>query len=183
MAVGFRWQGGQASSATINVNSDGTINLITGSVDIGGTRTSVAMQAAEVLGLKAEDVSPSVVDTDTVGYTATTGGSRITFDTGLAAIDAAEEVKRQMSTRAALLWEVQDEDVVFENGTFICTKNSEDRFSFKELAERLMRTVALLLARFPPPQPGSGPSSLETSSTSRWIPRPARWTFCATLPF
>ena len=59
VAVGFRWQGGQASSATINVNSDGTINLITGSVDIGGTRTSVAMQAAEVLGLKAEDVSPS----------------------------------------------------------------------------------------------------------------------------
>ena len=140
VAVGFRWQGGQASSATINVNSNGTINLITGSVDIGGTRTSVAMQAAEVLGLRAEDVAPTVVDTDAIGYTAATGGSRITFDTGLAAIAAAEEVKRQMSARAALLWEVQDEDVAFENGTFICTKNPEDRFTFKELAGRLMRT-------------------------------------------
>ena len=53
--MGYRWQGGQASTATINVNSDGTINLITGSVDIGGSRTAVAMQAAEILGLRAEE--------------------------------------------------------------------------------------------------------------------------------
>ncbi len=140
VAVGYRWQGGQQSSATINVNSNGTINLITGSVDIGGTRTAVAMQAAEVLGLRAEDVAPTVVDTDSVGYTATTGGSRTAFDTGLAAIAAAEEVKRQMGARAALIWEVQEEDVAFENGTFICTKNTEDRITFKELAGRLLRT-------------------------------------------
>ena len=140
VSVGFRWQGGQASSATINVNNDGTINLVTGSVDIGGTRTAVAMQAAEVLGLRAEDVWPTVVDTDTIGYTATTGGSRITFDTGLAAIAAAEDVKRQMGARAALLWEVQEEDVEYRDGVLICTKNPEDRFTFKELASRLMRT-------------------------------------------
>ena len=70
VAVGFRLQTGQQSSATINVNSNGTINLITGSVDIGGTRTAVAMQAAEVLGIRAEDVEPTVVDTDAIGYTA-----------------------------------------------------------------------------------------------------------------
>ena len=140
VAVGFRWQAGQTSSATINVNANGTINLITGSVDIGGTRTAVAMQAAEVLGLKAEDVAPTVVDTDTIGYTGVTGGSRIAFDTGLAAIAAAEEVIRQMGARAALLWEVQEEDVAFQDGTFICTKNSEERISFKDLAGRLMRT-------------------------------------------
>ncbi len=140
VAVGFRWQGGQTSSATINVNSNGTINLITGSVDIGGTRTAVAMQAAEVLGLRAEDVSPTVVDTDAVGYTAATGGSRIAFDTGLAAIQASEEVLRQMSARAALLWEVQPEDVAFNDGAFICTKNPADKFTFKELARQLMIT-------------------------------------------
>ena len=140
VAVGFRWQGGQASSATIHVNSNGTINLITGSVDIGGTRTAVAMQAAEVLGLRSEDVSPTVVDTDSIGYTATTGGSRTAFDTGLAAMAAAEEVKRQMSARAALIWEVQEEDVAFQNATFICTKNPADRLTFKELAGRLLRT-------------------------------------------
>ena len=140
VAVGFRMQSGQASSATINVNSNGTINLITGSVDIGGTRTAVAMQAAEVLGLRAEDVSPTVVDTDASGYTAGTGGSRIAFDTGLAAIAAAQEVTRQMSARAALIWEVQEEDVDLEEGTFVCTKNPADRLTFKELAGRLLRT-------------------------------------------
>ena len=140
VAVGFRMQSGQASSATINVNGDGTINLITGSVDIGGTRTAVAMQAAEVLGLRAEDVAPTVVDTDSIGYTAGTGGSRIAFDTGLAAISAAEDVKKQMGARAALIWEVQPEDVEFQDGVFVCGKNPADRLTFKELSGRLLGT-------------------------------------------
>ena len=87
------------------LNSRGAMNLITGSGGSGGARTAVAMQAAGVLGLRAEDVAPTVADTDVIGYTATTGGSRTAFDTGLAAITAAEEVKRQMVSRAALIWE------------------------------------------------------------------------------
>ena len=67
------------------MNADGTVNLVEGSTDIGGTRTSIAMQAAEVLGIAAEDVNPSVGDTDSIGYTFLTGGSRITFATGWAA--------------------------------------------------------------------------------------------------
>ena len=122
VAVAFRAQGGQVSSATINVNSDGTLNLITGSVDIGGTRTATAMQVAEVLGIDSEDINPAVADTDSVGYTGNTGGSRTAFDTGLAGIAAAEEVIKQMKGRAALLWEVQDEDVEFADGTFVCSK-------------------------------------------------------------
>ena len=157
VAVGFRAQGGQTSSATINVNGSGTINLITGSVDIGGTRTAVAMQAAEILGLTAEDVNPSVGDTDSVGYTANTGGSRTAFDTGLAAIAAAEEVKLRMKSRAALLWEVQDEDVEFQDGVFICSKNTEDRFTFKELAGRLMRTGGPVTCSASAPSTGVGP--------------------------
>ena len=139
-AVGFRWQGGQTSSATISVNSNGTINLVTGSVDIGGTRTAVSMQAAEVLGLRPEEVIPTVVDTDTIGFTATTGGSRITFDTGLAAIKAAEEVKQQMRARAALLWDVAVEDIDVNHGVFSCTKPPSQQMTFKELAGRLLRT-------------------------------------------
>ncbi|HIM36883.1 MAG TPA: xanthine dehydrogenase family protein molybdopterin-binding subunit, partial [Dehalococcoidia bacterium] len=140
VAVGYRWQGGQASTATINVNSDGTINLITGSVDIGGSRTAVAMQAAEILGLRAEDVAPTVVDTDAIGWTGVTGGSRTAFDTGLAAIAAAEAVIKEMSDRAALIWEAQAEDVEFVDGTFIFKKNPEDKLTFKELASRQLRT-------------------------------------------
>ena len=52
MNIGWR------SACSISVNYDGTINLLTGSTDIGGTRASLAMQAAEVLGIPAEDVNP-----------------------------------------------------------------------------------------------------------------------------
>ena len=115
IAVGFRSQaGGTGSSATLNVNSNGTVNLITGSIDLSGTRLSLAMQAAEILGINAEDINPSVVDTDSVGWTGGTGGSRITFDTGLAVISASYEIIKQMSQRAAILWEAKPEDIKFE---------------------------------------------------------------------
>jgi CO/xanthine dehydrogenase Mo-binding subunit len=157
VAVGFRAQGGQVSSATINVNSDGTLNLITGSVDIGGTRTATAMQVAEILGIESEDINPAVGDTDSVGYTGGTGGSRTAFDTGLAGIAAAEEVIQRMKGRAALLWEVQNEDVEFSDGEFICSKNSEDKYTFKELASRLMRTGGPVTCSASAPSTGVGP--------------------------
>ena len=156
VAVGYRGQGGQASSATITVNNDGTINLVTGSVDIGGSRTAVAMQAAEILGIKAEDVSPTVVDTDTIGWTGVTGGSRTAFDTGLAAIQASEEIIRLMKARAAITWEMKEEDVSFDHGTFLCAK-TEDTISFKDLSARLMRTGGPVTCSVSAASPGSGP--------------------------
>ncbi|MGI8549738.1 MAG: xanthine dehydrogenase family protein molybdopterin-binding subunit [Dehalococcoidia bacterium] len=146
VAMGYWGNAGNQSSATINVNADGTISLITGSVDIGGTRAALAMQAAEVLGLRAEDVVPTVGDTDSVGWTGQTGGSRTAFSTGIAAIMAAEEVKRQMIARAALLWEGSPEDVELKDGVFMSTKNPAVRMTFTELARRLQRSGGLISA-------------------------------------
>jgi len=87
-----------------------------------------------VLGLRAEDVRPTVVDTDSIGYTGSTGGSRTTYDTGLAAIATAAEVQRQMQARAARIWEVQAEEVALRDGVFTCTQHPEARMTFKELA-------------------------------------------------
>jgi CO/xanthine dehydrogenase Mo-binding subunit len=156
VAVGFRWQGGQPSSATITVNNDGTINLVTGSVDIGGSRTAVAMQAAEILGLRAEDVSPTVVDTDTIGWTGVTGGSRTAFDTGRAAIHAAEEIIRLMKARAALIWDMEEEEISFDKGTFLCA-TTEDTISFKDLSARLMGTGGPISCSVSDASVGSGP--------------------------
>ncbi len=156
VAVGYRWQGGQPSSVTITVNNNGTINLVSGSVDIGGSRTAVAMQAAEILGLRAEDVSPTVVDTDTIGWTGVTGGSRTAFDTGRAAIHTAEEIVRLMKGRAALIWEMEEEDVSFDKGTFLCAK-TEDTISFKDLSARLMGTGGPISCSISDASPGSGP--------------------------
>jgi len=76
----------------------------------------------------------------TSGYTGSTGGSRTIYDTGLAAIAAAEEVQRQMQARAARIWEVQAEEVEFRDGVFLCTPHPEARMTFKELASQLNRT-------------------------------------------
>src|SRR5690606_16396948 len=56
LACGFWFNVGLKSSAAASVNADGTVNLIEGSTDIGGSRASIAMQLAETLGIAAEDV-------------------------------------------------------------------------------------------------------------------------------
>ncbi len=141
VASGFWFNVGLKSSVTINVNPDGTINLVEGSTDIGGTRASIAMQAAEVLGISAEAVNPTVVDTNSVGYTDVTGGSRTTFATGYAAYEAAQDVKRQMIERAAELWEVEAENVQFVDGVLSSTNGKAESISFKELAGQLREPV------------------------------------------
>jgi len=140
VAMGYWGNAGNQSSATINVNADGTISLITGSVDIGGSRPALAMQAAEVLGLRAEDVIPTVGDSDSVGWTGVTGGSRTAFSTGIAVITAAEEIKQQMIARAALLWEGTPAEVEFRDGAFTSVKNPALFMTFKEVAAKLLRS-------------------------------------------
>ena len=137
VASGFWFNVGFQSSVSISVNPDGTVMLVEGSTDIGGSRASVAMQAAEVLGIAAEDVKPSVVDTDSIGFTDVTGGSRTCFATGYAAYEAAQDVVRQMGERAADLWEVEASEVEFTNGEFICNNGKKEQVGFKELAGKL----------------------------------------------
>jgi len=147
VASGFWFNIGLKSSVSLNVNSDGTINLIEGSTDIGGTRTSIAMQAAEVLGISAEDINPSVVDTDSVGYTGVTGGSRTTFATGYAAIEAANDVVRQMKIFAANLWEVDENEVTFDNGTFRSANGKVHNVFFKDLASTISNEGTPIIGR------------------------------------
>ena len=140
VAVGFWFNIGFDSSVNLAVNGDGTVNLTEGSTDIGGTRASIAMQAAEVLGIPAEDIRPSVVDTDSIGYTAVTGGSRTTFATGWAAYEAAQSVKQQMIERAASIWDVDADSVEMDKGVISSKSDPELSTTFKELAGQLGRT-------------------------------------------
>ncbi len=158
VAVGFRQNGGGATSVTMNLNKDGTVSLVSGAVDIGGSRVTTAMAAAEVLGLRAEDVIPSVADTDSVGRAGVTGGSRVTFDNTWAATLAAEEVARQVQGRAALFWEVQPGDVEFRGSVFTCTKDPEKRMTFKEVAANLMSTGGPITCSTVNRETGVGPT-------------------------
>ena len=140
VSVGMWPNFGFQSSCSISVNANGTINLVEGSVDIGGTRASVAMQAAEVLGISAEDVRPTVADTDSVGFTSVTGGSRVTFATGWAAYEAAQDVKRRMTEQLARIWEVAPETIELDHGVFKFRDDPELKMTFKELAGQLSST-------------------------------------------
>lgn len=158
VASGFWMNYGGQSSVNINVNGDGTVTLIEGSTDIGGTRTSIAMQAAEVLHLKAEEVRPLVVDTETIGYTDVTGGSRTTFGTGLAAIEAAKDVLCQMKARAAKMLEVDADDIEYSDKVFSCKSDPEKKHTFEEVAAKTGQTGGPVVGSATTSPPSHGPA-------------------------
>ena len=147
VAIGYWFNVGLESSCNISVSADGTISLVEGSTDIGGTRASISMQAAEVLGIPAEDVRPSVVNTDSVGYTGVTGGSRTTYATGWAAYEAAQDVKRQMIERAASIWDVDADTIELADGVFQSKSDPELKLTFKELAGQLSGSGGTVVGR------------------------------------
>ena len=159
VAVGLWYNIGMASSCSIKVNNDGTVNLIEGSADIGGTRASIAMQAAEVLGLRAEEVLPTVVDTDSIGYTATTDGSRTTFATGWAAYEAAQSVKRQVEERAAAVWGVEPDSVELLQGVVRSKTDASLQMTFAEVAAQMADTGGPIMGSAVVHPRGIGPSS------------------------
>lgn len=147
VASGFWFNGGMQSSATVNIHADGTVSVVTGSVDIGGTRAAMAMVTAEVLGLDASEVRPIVADTDASGHTDVTGGSRVTLATGLAVYNAAHDALRQLKERAAKLWEKQPDEIEFKDGVFTARDGGTPPMPLKQLASRLARTGGPITGR------------------------------------
>jgi xanthine dehydrogenase molybdenum-binding subunit len=147
VAAGFWFNGGLQSSAAVNLHTDGTLSVVTGSVDIGGSRAAMAMVAAEVLGLRAEDVRPIVADTDSIGHTDVTGGSRIALATGLAVYDAAQDVVRQLKERAAKVWERKVEEIEFNVGRLSVRGDGIAPMTIQDLTARLARTGGPITGR------------------------------------
>ena len=116
VAVGFWFNGGNLSSAEVHITNTGMVKIVEGSPDIGGSRASMALMAAETLGVPYERIRIRVGDTDSTGYCATTGGSRTTFATGMAVIQACEDVIGQLKARAALTWAIDEEQVDWSEG-------------------------------------------------------------------
>ncbi len=139
-AYAFYMHIGMQSDARVMVNTDGTVQLCTGSCDLSGTRLSLAMQLAEVFGIDVDRISASVGATDAIGYTFTSCGSRTTFATGLAVIKAGEMVLAAMRSRAALLWKVDPATIAFTDGRFHHNENEQLTMSFQELCSKLSET-------------------------------------------
>ncbi len=143
VASGYWFNGGGESSATVQVNTDGTILVATGSVDVGGSRASMALMAAETFGVDYSQIRAIVADTASVGYTHVTGGSRVTFATGTAVVNAAKKAIDDLRARAAMIWDVPVDGVVWENGAARPASSNVGDFppmSLKEISSKSAQT-------------------------------------------
>ena len=116
MASGFWFNIGGETTVSLQLNEDGTLTLMAGTPDIGGLRASLSMMAAEELKMDVTKVRPIIADTASLGYNFLTGGSRATFSSGMATVDAARSIIKQACQRAAKLWEIPEEAVTWEDG-------------------------------------------------------------------
>jgi CO/xanthine dehydrogenase Mo-binding subunit len=149
VASGYWFNGGGESSATVHVNEDGTVVVATGSPDIGGSRASMAIMAAETLGIDYDQVRPIIADTASVGYTHVTGGSRVTFATGMAVVDTTKKIIQELCVRAAKMWNVDPEGVVWEDGHAKPASSNVGTFkplSLKEIAAKRAQTGGPIVA-------------------------------------
>lgn len=116
MACGFWFNFGGQTCTDLNISADGTVTLAVGTVDVGGSRASLSLIAAEELGISYDDIKAVIADTSTLGYNDMTDGSRGTFSTSMATISAARNAIEVMRQRAALMWDIPLEDVYWEDG-------------------------------------------------------------------
>ncbi len=116
MACGFWFNFGGQTCTDLNIGMDGSVSLAVGTVDVGGSRASLSLVAAEELGIAYEQVKAVVADTSSLGYNDMTDGSRGTFSSSMATISAARNAIKILRDRAAQMWDIPVDDVVWENG-------------------------------------------------------------------
>ena len=159
VACGFWFNIGGESSAAVHLDEDGGATVVSSNPDIGGSRASMAMMAAETLGLPVERVRAVVADTTAIGFSGLTGGSRVTFATGMAVVQAAQKVVEDLKRRAAATWDCSLEQVEWRDGQAHCTDPDKPQppLSLKALAARSARTGGPIGAEVSINAQGAGP--------------------------
>ena len=143
IASGFWMNHGGETSISMALGEDGTVTLSIGTPDIGGSRASMALMVSETLGIPYEDVRVNVVETGSLGVNEPTHGSRATFATGKAAVEACNEAIKEMCRRAAEKWGIDPEAVDwFDGAAHPAGPNAGDfpPMTIKEIGRRMGRT-------------------------------------------
>jgi xanthine dehydrogenase molybdenum-binding subunit len=145
IACGF-WHGGIGSfGAYIQVNNNGSVNLVLGITDISGSRTSIAQIVAEELGLPINKVTVVIGDTETAPWATMSVGSLTVYSLSTAVYRACQDVKNQMGVLAAKRLGVDPAQIEFSGGLFQVKGNSGKTISFTDLA----RSTAVFFGRGP----------------------------------
>lgn len=121
VSCGFWFNHSGETSVTLALSEDGSAQIVVGTPDIGGSRASMALMAAEELGIPYENIRCTIADTASLGYNEVSHGSRVTYASGLATIAAARDAVKRLCGRAAAKWGIDEEAVVWEDG---CAKPS-----------------------------------------------------------
>ena len=116
ISCGFWFNRGGETSSTMTLAPDGTVTIATGTADVAGSRISIAMMAAEELGISVDKVRVRMADTNSLGFNRVTAGSRTTFSVGMVVVDNARKCITELCRRAANIWGVAEEEVVYEDG-------------------------------------------------------------------
>ena len=150
VAGGFWFNIGMQSSAEVLIREDGTVIINEGSPDIGGSRASMCLMAAETLGIPYDRINAHVADTESTGYCNMTGGSRTTFATGMAVVQACEDIIAQCKERAAMTWDIDADQVDWDDGQAVPKPgvNADvDPLSLADIARTWGRTGGPILGR------------------------------------
>ena len=161
VASGFWFNIGGETCANLNLGEDGTIALVAGTPDIGGSRAALCLQAAEALGVDVETIRPLIADTSSLGYTFLTGGSRTAFASGMAVIEASKDMIGQLCERAAKIWNIPVDAVEWVEGEARPAGTNAGEFEplpLAELAGLAGKTGGPIVGRAQINAQGAGPS-------------------------
>ncbi len=151
IACGFWFNFGGNTSVSLAINADGTAALAYGNPDIGGSRASMSLMAAEELGIPYDKVRCIVADTASLGFNDITDGSRVTFAAGLSTIEAARNCIKVMCERAAKTWGISADAVVWEKGHAKPAGSNAGQFeplSLKQIAATAQNTGGPIAGHF-----------------------------------
>ena len=143
ISCGFWFNFGGNTCVSLNINFDGTVGIIEGNPDIGGSRASISQMAAEELGIPLERIRTVIGDTNSLGHNDVTDGSRVTFSVGLATIKAAKAAKKEMCKRVAKLWKIHEDAVIWKDGYVLPAgpnAGKQEPLSLKEIAAMSAQT-------------------------------------------
>ena len=161
ISCGFWFNHGGETAVSLALAEDGTVSLSVGTPDIGGSRASMGQMAAEELGIPYEKIRCTIADTATLGYNEISHGSRVTYASGLATIEAARDTIRKLCARAAAKWKIDPDAVVWEDG---CAKPSGpnagefEPMTLAKIASSMGRTGGPIVGHYEATPEGAGVS-------------------------
>ncbi|MFK4149722.1 xanthine dehydrogenase family protein molybdopterin-binding subunit [Streptomyces sp. NPDC004065] len=122
------------SHASLRLDADGSLQVLTSSVEMGqGAHTVLAQIAAGPLGIPIEAVNVTAPDTDYTPYDQTTSSSRTTRAMGGALVQAAEMIRDRLLALAADLLGAAPEDLVLTEGAVALRSDPATRLTVQDV--------------------------------------------------